>query len=111
MKEGLPGISATEAGGVCGGVVVRSPSVGDLISIPTSNVTIIREEGGRGGGGRRGSVGPASSEGLSAGCVLAPLLNLETSIRVFLSIQPECYDEKKKQKQTPNRLISLVQAP
>lgn len=46
MKEGLPGISATEAGGVCGGGGgVRSPSVGDLISIPTSNVTIIREEG------------------------------------------------------------------
>lgn len=39
-----PGIGAMEAGGVCGGLVVRSSSVGNLISIPASDVTIIREE-------------------------------------------------------------------
>lgn len=33
-----------EAGGVCVGLVVRSSSVGNLISIPASDVTIIREE-------------------------------------------------------------------
>lgn len=33
-----------EAGGVCGGPVLRSSSVGNLISIPASDVTIIREE-------------------------------------------------------------------
>lgn len=48
-------------------------------------------------------MGPASSEGLSAGCVLVPLLNLETCIRVFLSIQPECYVEKKKKRETLRR--------
>lgn len=33
-----------EAGGVCVGLGVRSSSVGILITIPASDVTIIREE-------------------------------------------------------------------
>lgn len=44
IKEGEPGIGAMEAGGFCSGLLVRSSSVGNLISIPASDVTIIREE-------------------------------------------------------------------